>query len=279
MPSYGVAEKFLRDQGLETHPDVVTVIDFDDRKWKRTFIRNKKWDKLLSPMAEDESSDGYAPLIGRSLKARMPKGRSTSMHASYKFSEEIGSEPEHMFFRYYLRLGDDWDQSRSGGKMPGFAGTYGKAGWGGRRANGKNGWSARGAFLRTLPSGNPLAGRTPLGSYVYHVRQQGPHGDQWVWTGKNPALLAQNRWYCIEQELRLNTPGQEDGVLRVWLDGSLVFEKTNAYFRKTPKLRIEEVWFNVFHGGRHPSPHNQSYYIDQIVIARSYIGPAVFGND
>ena len=37
--------------------------------------------------------------------------------------------------------------------------------------------------------------------------------------------LENNRWYCIEQHVKLNTPGQSDGVLRGWVDGRLAFER------------------------------------------------------
>ena len=65
------------------------------------------------------------------------------MNVTYKFAKEIGREPEEIFFRYYLRFGSDWKQTVQGGKMPGISGTYGKAGWGGRRSRGLKGWSAR----------------------------------------------------------------------------------------------------------------------------------------
>ena len=43
--------------------------------------------------------------------------------------------------------------------LPGISGTYGIAGWGGRKSDGTDGWSARGAFSQTIPAGNPLARR------------------------------------------------------------------------------------------------------------------------
>jgi hypothetical protein len=73
--------------------------------------------------------------------------------------------------------------------------------------------------------------------------------------------------------VKLNTPGEKDGVLRVWIDGRPAFEKTDLRFRHTPELRIEQVWMNVYHGGREPSPHDQHLYIDNVVIARKYVGP------
>ena len=101
---------------------------------------------------------------------------------TWQFQKQIGSEPEEVSFRYYLRFGDDWHQTVQGGKMPGISGTYGKAGWGGRKVHGQDGWSARGSFGLTFPEGNPLAGKQPLGWYCYHADMEGNYGSGWIWT-------------------------------------------------------------------------------------------------
>jgi hypothetical protein len=44
--------------------------------------------------------------------------------------------------------------------------------------------------------------------------------------------LPKGRWVRIEQELVLNTPGAEDGVARLWLDGVLKAETTRIALRK-----------------------------------------------
>lgn len=157
--------------------------------------------------------------------------------------------------------------------MPGFSGTYGRAGWGGRRANGTNGWSVRGWFIETIPADNPLGGLQPIGSYVYHVDQKTAYGDGLIWTRGYWGYLQKNRWYCIEQQVKLNDPGQHNGVLRGWVDGHLAFERTDFAFRTAPDLKIEQVWLDIFHGGTLPSPYDQHVFIDNVVIARQYIGP------
>jgi len=88
----------------------------------------------------------------------------------------------------------------------------------------------------------------------------------------NAALLKNNTWYCIEQFVRLNTPGQTDGLLIAWRDGKKVFEKKNLQFRTSRVLKIEDVWMNIYHGGLDPSPTEQTVYIDNFVVAKDYIG-------
>lgn len=195
------------------------------------------------------------------------------MNTTFKFKGEIGEEPEEIFFRYYLRLASDWNQTVQGGKLPGISGTYGVAGWGGRKSDGTDGWSARGSFHRTIPGGNPLAGLHPIGTYCYHADMEGRYGNIWLWQKDYRGFLENNRWYSVEQHLKLNTPGKKDGVIRAWVDGRLAFEKSNVRFRHVDRLKIEQVWMNVYHGGTVPSPRDQHLYIDNVVIGKKYIGP------
>lgn len=45
--------------------------------------------------------------------------------------------------------------------------------------------------------------------------------------------LADNVWYCIEEHVKLNTPGSADGVLEVWVDGTQTLGYYNRTFRGT----------------------------------------------
>ena len=174
-----------------------------------------------------------------------------------------------------VRFGDSWDPVVDGGKMPGLSGTYGRAGWGGRRSDGRNGWAARGSFYRNTDTDtdSPLAQRRGIGWYVAHVDMVDRYGDIWGWNLGPTGLLEKNRWYSIEQQVRMNSPGERDGVLRAWVDGQLVFEKTDMRYRDVPDLRIESVWMNVYHGGTQPAHKDLTLFIDNVVIGRKYIGP------
>jgi hypothetical protein len=53
-----------------------------------------------------------------------------------------------------------------------------------------------------------------------------------VWNGdayrSNMPKLVTGRWYRIEHQITMNSsPAASDGIVRLWLDGALVFEKTN----------------------------------------------------
>jgi hypothetical protein len=259
---------------MDRDPAVMMVEDFESADWRR------RWSEVGGDIEviSNERGFGYAPFAGRALKVRIAEGKRSGASLRFRFGEHLGREPEEAYFRYMLRFGDDWRPEPDGGKLPGFAATYGRAGWGGRRSDGTNGWSARGSFSVASLPGNPLHHFSTIGSYAYHADMPTRYGDSWPWTDRVPALLANNRWYAVEQHVKLNTPGKNDGVLRAWVDGQLVFERTNLRFRDSTELRIEELWMNVFFGGTRPSARTMHLFVDNVVVARRYIGP-VSGRD
>lgn len=48
-------------------------------------------------------------------------------------------------------------------------------------------------------------------------------------------------WVQLEQEIVLNQPGRRNGIVRVWQDGTLRFEKTDLVFRDSEVLAINGV--------------------------------------
>ena len=262
-PVAGLAERYPEDRGIGKDPAVYLFSDFEGDDWGRAWSRGADAPTLTPTPAEHQ---------GRALRVRIPKGTNTGMNVEYLFAKQAGGEPEEAYLRYYLRISGDW-KTLQGGKMPGIAGTYGKAGWGGRKVNGTDGWSARGSFSVAPPEGNPLAGLVPVGNYVYHADMEGQYGDIWNWLDGYGGLLEKNRWYCLEQYVKLNAPEKKDGVLRAWVDGRPAFEKTDLRFRTVDRLKVEKVWMNVYHGGTQPVDRDVHLTIDNVVIARQYVGP------
>lgn len=245
--------------------DVLLVCDFEaDDWWTKWGSRRQPVNTLL--VSGDKARGGS----GRSLQVTTPRGEHTGTSFAYKFRERLGAEPEEIYFRYYLKFDPDWKHATSGGKLPGISGTYGKAGWGGRKVNGSDGWSARGLF--ETRNG---ADSTAIGFYCYHADMRGKYGENWRFQPR----LAHGRWYCVEQYCKLNTPGnggrgRNDGILRGWIDGQVAFEKSDIRFRDVDSLKIEEVWVNIYHGGETPVPNEDIHlYLDDLVIARQPIGP------
>jgi hypothetical protein len=131
----------------------------------------------------------------------------------------------------------------------------------------------RGSFSRVPDRNSPYHDLTPIGTYAYHADMEEDFGDTWDWSSNGRALLARNRWYCIEQYFKVNQPGRKDGILRAWVDGLPVYERTGIRVRDIPSIKIEQIWMNVYYGGASPSPAELHLFIDNVVIARKYIGP------
>jgi hypothetical protein len=272
-PLQGLAAKYPGDRGIEKDPDVLFATGFEIDDWK------KEWTyaggKLDTLDADAERS--FEPFQGKAMRGTMLQGGNGCMNVGYKFKDKKGTEPEEIYFRYYVRLGSTWNQTVDGGKMPGMAGRYGKAGNGGSRSNGFNGWSARGSFAPSIGGANPLAGTHPIGNYYYHADQKGFFGDGLLWNIDGRGFLRTNRWYCVEMYVKMNTidgkEGRKDGILRGWIDGRLAADKTDVRWRHVDSLKIEEIWLNVYHGGTAPCPHEQHMYVDNVVVSKKYIGP------
>ena len=70
--------------------------------------------------------------------------------------------------------------------------------------------------------------------------------------GKSSGLKSRSiplgRWVSISQELILNMPGQNNGAMRVWIDGQLKHEAEDVVFRKSKNLQIAGVLGDVFYG-------------------------------
>ncbi len=261
----GLAAAYPLDKGIEEDAAVICSTNFDSDKWREQWSGGNR--RTVTMIAEDPDLR-LEPLSGRALRIAVPEGSHYGASLQYAFARKTGAEPEEVYFRYYLRFADDWDPQR-GGKLPGIGGTYGRAGWGGRPGNGRNGWSARGQF------NGRKDGATPIGFYCYHADMKRRYGSSWIWTKDRRGYLKNNRWYCVEQYARMNTPGENDGILRGWVDGRLAFEKTDVRMRDIPALRIECIWINIYHGGKWSAQSTDHLYIDNIVIAGEYVGPMV----
>ncbi len=259
----GLAARYGGDAGLAEDESVIAFTDFESDGWRRQWSGGQR--PTVAVVREDQARR-FEPLAGQALQLRVEQGGHYGASMEFAFRKHGLEEPEEIYFRYYLRFGDDWDP-RQGGKLPGIDGTYGRAGWGGRPSDGRNGWSARGLF------DGQKNGKTPIGFYCYHADMKGRYGSHWVWDRQQRGFLENNRWYCIEQQVKMNTPGQNDGILRGWVDGQLAFERTDVRMRDVADLKIESIWINLYHGGTWVAQSEDHLYLDNIVIARGYVGP------
>ena len=267
----GIAKDYPMDVGIEKNPGVYMASRFESQLWLADW-------SYVSPeltfwtVADDEALK-FKPLDGKALRVKIPRGGTLGLDLGYNFAGKIGHEPEEVYFRYYLRFADDWMPSVDGGKLPGISGTYGRAGWGGRKYDGRLGWSMRGGFARAPDAGNPMRDYVTISTYAYHAGSDDFWGDEWVWDIGLRGLLRRNQWYCIEQYFRVNSVGASDGEIKTWVDGELALHRTGIKVRDIADIKIEKIWMNVYHGGTSPAGEDLHLYIDNVVIAKQYIGP------
>jgi hypothetical protein len=267
----GLAASYPGDKSIASHPAVYFATGFEKRDWQ------SEWSTYgttsITELVSGDEANGFEPLWGRALRVTLTPKQNLALDVRYDFAKLHGVEPEEAYVRYYLRFGENWNPALDGGKLPGFAGTYNRGGWGMRKSNGLNGWSTRGSFFSVRPDTPEMKGFAGIGSYVYHADIENAESVVWGWGMGPTGRLHKNQWYSIEQYVKMNDPGKSNGLLRAWIDCHLVFERSNLRYRDIPDLKIENAWFNVYHGGVAKPPHDMSLYIDNVVIAREYIGP------
>jgi len=152
-----------------------------------------------------------------------------------------------------------------------------------------------GISLNVNTAGKLLSGEHQPGYmhvYAYWPHQRLNCGDHWYPNGwvkpynwgdwiKYPAqypdwvaypLWQPNRgqWYCFEEMVHLNTPGQNDGVVALWVNGVLKARWPDLFLRNTLSTKIDKV--GLRQQGLNSTQVNKKWY-DNVVIARSYIGP------
>ena len=62
-------------------------------------------------------------------------------------------------------------------------------------------------------------------------------------------IIPTGKWVRIEQEVILNTPGLEDGEVRIWIDGVMRARRRELYIRRDPKTVLNGVGITVAYIG------------------------------
>ncbi|QEA40487.1 hypothetical protein FGL86_16330 [Pistricoccus aurantiacus] len=140
---------------------------------------------------------------------------------------------ERACLRYQVFFPEGFDFVK-GGKLPGLYG--GEAPSGGTPATGENGFTLRFMWRKN--------GQGEL--YEYVVNQPGDYGAS---SGRGRWTFDTGRWVTLEQEIVLNTPGKEDGLARVWVDGQPVLEQQGIVYRTSEDVTIDGIMFSTFFGG------------------------------
>ncbi len=81
----------------------------------------------------------------------------------------------------------------------------------------------------------------PNSWHIYHTLASG------TWSpAKSHPGFQQGRWVKYEFYTKYNTPGKSNGILRIWVNGALSWERTNLIFRNSTDFVVDQVGM-IFH--------------------------------
>lgn len=191
---------------------------------------------------------GTAAIAGdKALRVDYPAGGvgpgETGTQWPIRFADFNGAIPagyDSLFLRYYVYFEEGFDFVK-GGKLPGLMG--GEDSWsrsGGNQPDGTNGWTMR--FMWRTGGEAVVYAYLPPGKYK--------EGDWGTDIALNRAFTT-GKWICIEQFIQVNTIGNEDGKLKVWMDDELVLDLDDVLYRTVDNDagKIGGIYVSTFHGG------------------------------
>ena len=243
---------------LQDRSDIIYYTDFENEDWHYGWKASDEGDYTKIFRLVDMGTKGAVKAFkGKALEVTIQARDHYGIDTKFDFKDHLGAYPKEMYSRYYCCYADDFPGYH--GKAPGWSGTE-QAGWGGKVSDGTNGWSARGTIK--------AVGKDKLRMmyYTYHGDMRGKWGDEYRWAGPG-GKMETNRWYCIEQYCKINTPGKKDGVLTAWVDGVLVLEKTDVKMRSVDTLHLKAFWLNYYYGGGGVSKKARHVYIDNLALS------------
>lgn len=222
----------------------------------------KRWGLDSKPYGTEVRTDLLAGLLGnRNPYLRVSFGVGQQFGASWQY--DVGAA-ESAKLTYRVRFSPLWVPIEHG-KLPGF----------GRPLVSDSGGCIQGCGRRPVREGEPYysarASYDPLNNASSHIYAPRCNGDETAltmksldWTG---VTFRNGRWYKVEQELTMNTPGEHDGSLIVRVDGREVFRAEDLCLRTSADVPIGNVLMQFFHGGRLPSLSPLNWIdLDDVVI-------------
>lgn len=267
----GLASAFVADQGIAQHADVIFADDFEDE------VLGANWDsgrndgeKVLELVA---MSDSDAPVGQRSLRVTATLGENTGGGLTKWFA----SHPT-IFIRFYTRFDPECDYVHHFCTLRANKSLQGRDKWSGFGGAGECPQGDTRFSTALEPWGNwgrwPAPGRWNFYSY-WHTMAKSRDGKYWgnAFRPEVQPDIVKDTWICAEFMLKHNTPGEDDGEQAYWIDGQLRGHWKGINWRTSPNLWANAFTLESYVTDSWTKNRTNIVYFDNVVIARSYIGP------
>ncbi len=129
------------------------------------------------------------------------------------------------------------------------------------------------------PQGGNQCGTTDMADMGLFFNGK-PTGYDWGSAG-TAVRFERGRWYAVEYQVKLNTPGMKDGSVKLWVDGNLAVSREGLNIRgtggsdvKLNRLRIGGWYSNGANGNAGCAGPSQAstMHIDDVAVGGEFIG-------
>jgi len=272
-PRLGLAAKYPGDLGIADDPMVIFADGFesgDISAWNGG-ARNAPTPVQVIADRRNVHSGGYA------LQSNFVTGKSQAGSVSHAFLPGY----DEIYGRWYVKFSqnfvveNDLHHQRFQGRR-----SRGERMWvsAGKRPRGDDAFSA-GVDAYTRWKRYPGAGYFHFYSY-FPTMEAGWQGKYWGNTSdpESPILIEPDTWYCVEQRVKVNTitadgKALEDGEEELWVNGIHQILVTGRVWRTSDILKLNA--FSLGFWMTKPPEQDQQMWVDDAVVARTYIGPMV----
>ena len=254
--------------------------DFNDKvkPWTASTYRGVRGPGASNNLIEDTPQ--VTKIVDGTLRAEYLKNDASGRSGGFLFDPYFDGVNE-AYLEYKLKFDDNFFWA-TGGKLPGLGGSTeginsesvgrGTIPSGKRYDVSGKGFSARLMWRRNRTQTD----RPYLILYSYFAKKQNntnrrdnENGDAYrLFTG-----LEDDKWYTIRQYIKLNTPGRDNGVVKMWIDGDLVMNNSQMNIRKTSNrnLKINALVMNTYRGGNRTdrvwqSPRTEYTFFDDFKV-------------
>jgi hypothetical protein len=290
----GIASRYSGDKNIASDPTVIFADDFES--YTSVDQIRARWGGgggLVRMRIATEDANVFSG--NKSVEFTIPV---TTTELGVGLIRTLSPEQDTVFMRVYQKFdpgyniaGSNHNGIRLSAKYPEIAGQKPPA-------------DGTGFFLFFLQNNivGTHAGESAPGFshlYVYWPRQRTQYGDHWYSDGTvipysntignkgewlaNPTQYPDfkvmpnfqpqlNRWYCVELMVHANTPGQNDGEVKYWIDGQLKGAFPNLNVRSIGTLKLDKA--HLGQAAIKTDRVNKKWH-DNVVIATQYIGPMV----